>query len=204
MDNLPKCAIFVLFEPYRGVCVCVCVCVYLSPQRFHFTNLPVQTVPSLRRRLSSSWFMSLIKPCVCVCVCVCSSGPYCPLQSLHKLFSQPLPPSVADNSCECGCECFRSALVRLVSLSEGTLVTASLLISNLPWRSLKGRRSKTKLLPHSSDGDTGHSVCLCWGVCVCVTMVGSSLQLMAHLCFTNSAEKILMKRRFVFSLSHLA
>ncbi len=61
------------------------VCV--SPQRFHFTNLPVQTASSLRRRLSSSWFMSLIKSCVwvCVCVCVCSSGPYCPLQSLHKL-----------------------------------------------------------------------------------------------------------------------
>lgn len=81
----------VCVSPRFSVCVNVCVCV--SPRHFHFTNLPVQTVSSLRRRLSSLWFMSLIKP-VCVCMCVCSLGPYCPLQSLHELsfHSLSLPP----------------------------------------------------------------------------------------------------------------
>ena len=109
--------------------------------------------------------------CVCVCVSVCSSGPYCPLQSLHKLFSQPLPLSVADNSCECGCECFRSALVRLASLSGGRVVTASFLISNLPRRPLEGRRSKTKLQLQSCDVDAGPSVWWCWGG---IVLTGSS------------------------------
>lgn len=86
----------------------------------------------------------------------------------QALFSQPLPPSVADNSCGCGCECFKSVLVRLASLSAGTVLTASLFISNLPWCSLKGHRSKTKWLLHSFDGETTTtSVC----VCVCVNNV---------------------------------
>lgn len=149
-----------------------CVCV--SPQRAHFTNLPVQTVSSLRWRLSSLWFMSLIKPWVCVCVCVAQGHTVPYNHSTSSLFTASPPYSVADNSCECGCECFRSALVRLVSLSEGMLVTATLLISNLPWCPLKGRRSKTKLLLHSFDGDTG-PVCICACVFDSVCVVTESL-----------------------------
>lgn len=118
--NLPRCSFF-CFVWVLLRCVFVCV----PPQSSHLTNLPAQTVSSLRRRLSSLWFMSLIKPCVYVCV---SQGHTVPYNHSTSSLSQPLPPPVADNSCGCGCECFRSVLVRLVSLSEGTVLTASLLI----------------------------------------------------------------------------
>lgn len=90
-------------------------CVF-SPHSSDFTNLPVRQ--SLRWRLSSLWFMSLIKASVCVCVCVAQGHTVPYNHSTNSFYSLP-PPSVADNSCECGCERFRSALVRLASLSGG-------------------------------------------------------------------------------------
>lgn len=75
-------------------------------------------------------FNKTLSVCVCVCGAQGHTVPY--NHSTSSLFTASPPYSVADNSCECGCECFRSALVRLVSLSEGMLVTATLLISNLP------------------------------------------------------------------------
>lgn len=119
-----------------------CVCVF--PQCFHFSNLPAQTVSSLRRRLSSSWFMSLIKSSVCVCVCVAQGHTVPYNHSTSSLFTFN-PPSLGDNSRECGCERFRSALVRPASLSEGTVVAATLLISELPWCSLKGKQERKEI-----------------------------------------------------------
>lgn len=124
--------------------------------------------------------------CVCVCGAQGHTVPY--NHSTSSLFTASPPYSVADNSCECGCECFRSALVRLVSLSEGMLVTATLLISNLPWCPLKGRRSKTKLLLHSFDGDIPCVyLCLCFWLCVCGNWV--PVQLVAQFCVILTQQK---------------
>lgn len=98
-------------------CVCVRVRAHL-PGTVISTNLPAQTFSSLRRLLSSLWFMTLIKTPTCVSISVCVRA-HCPLPSLHGLRSQPAPPPVADNSRGCGCDCFPSVLVTLATFIEG-------------------------------------------------------------------------------------
>lgn len=108
---------FVFCLSITEVRIFVCV----PPRRFHCTNLPCSD-SFLSKTPSVVIVIYEFNKTLCVFLCVWGggSGPYCPLQSLHKLsFSQPLPPSVADNSCGYGCECFRSVLVRLVSLRRG-------------------------------------------------------------------------------------
>lgn len=119
-----------------------------------FTNLPTQTVSETPSVVIVIYeFNKTLLVDVWVCEWVWLRAILSLTITPWGFFSQPLPPLVANNSCEC----FGSVLVSLLSLSER--LTASLLISNLPWCSLKGRSGKTKW--HCCDGESSSVCCVC-------------------------------------------